>query len=737
MVRLPEHIRDALLAREIYPTQSDGELFLQFCLQRVPATHPEAFEGRRWVDRLIIEDHIDPGVEAHRTSTFVATTDWFHTFVTEALNQLPAPQDQGALEHIQDTCFSLFTSVMQSKDSSFLTDLEQHCEAKDRAAWKLFTERPPEVLVATAKWRHWKPGRLKEESATTQRKLEQHLRQRWAERVISILAPHAKDIPHMRVLQGDNIMQEYLDLLGDTRFRTLRIHCLGLESIQRLGFTNIPWSESDVRNLLNSLRDQEITPHKLQNIWNTLKWYSSKFGLLDPDSLERLKSKRKTIQEGLVETVVKPQRKAQLPSLAVVSALERVAAGDLAVAHGTDKVTPQQLMDQYICAIARFQVACSSRFNDLQHTSPANFKVSDKSLELQAWQTKTVSAFRIKKNPVPLIAPLHSFTGKSWWKPLTTTWTRLVGHDNFKDMDYLVPTVSSDYTGFIPRPSQADRALRWLKDALHRSGLLTADQYCKLSWHSFRVFIPDCAYQLGMPRDQRQYLGNWSAENTADIYTREKRKVVHRAWTEVAERLPSLDLDSQKLVPIDLDHQDWQPKVWAVDEEGHHHTAPSSPRSKVARTSDDGESRSKQNSPGSQDSWGMVTPPKQTDDHQIPLRVICSNKPNRNTRLYSIHLVNAEGKAVGCGWQPTATKALDLNPLDYHNDQANFAKCNRCFKKHTFPDGWTTLLPVPDAPSSDDLSSGDLSSDIFSDASNDTASDEDKVAASQVINKES
>ena len=143
-------------------------------------------------------------------------------------------------------------------------------------------------------------------------------------------------------------------------------------------------------------------------------------------------SKRKTIQEGLVETVVKPQRKAQLPSLAVVSALEHVAAGDLAVAHGTDKVTPQQLMDQYICAIARFQVACSSRFNDLQHTSPANFKVSDKSLELQAWQTKTISAFRIKKNPVPLIAPLHSFTGKSWWKPLTTTWTRLVGHDNFK-----------------------------------------------------------------------------------------------------------------------------------------------------------------------------------------------------------------------------------------------------------------------------------------------------------------
>ena len=110
------------------------------------------------------------------------------------------------------------------------------------------------------------------------------------------------------------------------------------------------------------------------------------------------------------------------------------------------------------------------------------------------------------------MAPLYSFTGLDWWTIFTQSWDRLAAHDNFRDMDYLIPTISSDFTGLIPRPGQADRTLRWLKDALHRQGTLETSTFRQLSWHSFRVFIPDCAYQLGMPRDQRQYLGNWSKE---------------------------------------------------------------------------------------------------------------------------------------------------------------------------------------------------------------------------------
>jgi hypothetical protein len=114
-----------------------------------------------------------------------------------------------------------------------------------------------------------------------------------------------------------------------------------------------------------------------------------------------------------------------------IVALQKVAAG-------TDKLSPKKLMDQYICTMARFQVACSAVFKHLQQTSPGVYKLTEKTLELQAWQTKTVSALRIKKKMVPLIAPLYSFSGTDWWTVLIQSWDRLMAHENFNDMDYLI-----------------------------------------------------------------------------------------------------------------------------------------------------------------------------------------------------------------------------------------------------------------------------------------------------------
>ena len=111
-------------------------------------------------------------------------------------------------------------------------------------------------------------------------------------------------------------------------------------------------------------------------------------------------------------------------------------------------------------------------------------------LEFSAWQ-------RIRKHPVPLICPKYSFAGHGWWQPLLT-WTRLSKHPSFEESDYLIPTISKDGMGFIARPGQADRTLRWLKDALGRRG---GSLFQDLTWHSFRVFIPDCAFQLGISRE--------------------------------------------------------------------------------------------------------------------------------------------------------------------------------------------------------------------------------------------
>ena len=124
---------------------------------------------------------------------------------------------------------------------------------------------------------------------------------------------------------------------------------------------------------------------------------------------------------------------------------------------------------------------------------------------------------------------------------------------------YLIPTLSKDFEGVIPRPSTSDRGLRWLKEALVRQGV-DQDLVTPLTWHSFRVFIPDCAYQLGILRAQRQYLGNWQTESTADIYTREKRNVVVDIWSKVLGKIQEVDLQPGRMVREDLAHPDWDDK---------------------------------------------------------------------------------------------------------------------------------------------------------------------------------
>lgn len=239
MVRLPEHLRDSLLDHGIFPTQTEGELFMQLCIEQVPPDHPEAMEGGIWLSRVHPSNDCDPTNRAHQNSTMVATTPWMEEFVADCINRVPQPAPPEEKDLIYDTCFSLFTLIAGAPDSAFHTALQQQQECMDRARWRTFHARPPIMAIVEAKWRHWKPGRLKEESATTQRKLELHLRDRWAERIIGLLLPFAKDIPYLNAVNGENVHQEYLDLLGDTRFRTLRIH-LCFENIQKLGFNSNP-----------------------------------------------------------------------------------------------------------------------------------------------------------------------------------------------------------------------------------------------------------------------------------------------------------------------------------------------------------------------------------------------------------------------------------------------------------------------------------------------------------------
>ena len=282
-------------------------------------------------------------------------------------------------------------------------------------------------------------------------------------------------------------------------------------------------------------------------------------------------------------------------------------------------------------------------------------------------------------------------------------------------MDYLIPTLSKDFQGVIPRPSTSDRGLRWLKEALVRQGV-DQDLVTPLTWHSFRVFIPDCAYQLGIPRAQRQYLGNWQTESTADIYTREKRNVVVDIWSKVLGKIQEVDLQPGRTVREDLAHPDWDDKpldkpgdtesvndsngfelvqsdaeTGLIESEGGPNSASTQHTSASRRTRTAAKS-SELLRPLFQEIFAdEVAPPVG------PLVVVASLRKTGNPPKRKLHLLDRDGRAVGCGWSPDLTKVSSMTKDDYDSEAADLFHCTRCFHRFRLPSDWGVQSSLTDS----------------------------------------
>ena len=247
---------------------------------------------------------------------------------------------------------------------------------------------------------------------------------------------------------------------------------------------------------------------------------------------------------------------------------------------------------RYYLALTRFGSAASARANDMQHTRPATMKSTTKTLEFEAWQTKTTSVHEISKKPVPLIAPLHTFSGHKWWETITATIKPVAENGDFKEADFLFPALTSDYNGFIPRPATKNQIVsvvrKGLMDMVNAEEIWgTTESECetrpmkayeaisKFTMSSMRVFIPEWAYKAGVSREDRRYIGRWKDDTTPDVYTREhrtkilqimdkledKRNLIERT-TEVPEDLADEYFwktdGAGKPQITDVEHQSWQ-----------------------------------------------------------------------------------------------------------------------------------------------------------------------------------
>ena len=123
-----------------------------------------------------------------------------------------------------------------------------------------------------------------------------------------------------------------------------------------------------------------------------------------------------------------------------------------------------EVLDAFILGFARFQVGCSARFNNLQHVHPKDLIHTSNTVELKAWQTKTVSAARINREVQLHGNPLVDYLGGHG--PATGIRGGIPGHG------LLAPDSEQRLRRADPETfSTPERALRWLKDALLRRGV--------------------------------------------------------------------------------------------------------------------------------------------------------------------------------------------------------------------------------------------------------------------------
>jgi hypothetical protein len=293
-------------------------------------------------------------------------------------------------------------------------------------------------------------------------------------------------------------------------------------------------------------------------------------------------------------------------------------------------------------------------------------------------------------------------------------------NNNFSNMEFLLPMVTKDRTGFIRRPMTNAAGLRWIRTALIRLGAPNA-QVEKLTWPSFRVFFADWAFQAGISRDRRRYIGRWASEATADDYTREHRSVVCNIWKEVTPQTDKIRAGHS--APEDLSRKDYQLETRAgatgVPDPDAASKAPATAKDTIDLT---------KGAPGPVCLDPVPITPvivlaadlvsEQTGG---PLAVICATKKTGRPSTFKIHLLKTDGSCIGCAWKPRFEAYNNLNEQDFQTaGSQGMNPCKTCFKFYTYPTVWTTNLSHGAETSGSD---GFISSGSATDSENDSASE--------------
>ena len=567
------------------------------------------------------------------------------------------------------------------------------------------------ITKAIQHWRHYQPNRYRNEEPTTQRAIEDLVGQKWRTRLLNNLIPVSNHLEYLRKHDGADKWHKWMMLFGVTSANTVKHHCLAYEQITKFYPNPIfPWSDSTITNLFLYYINHQAPVTRLRKAWNTIRWITKTFGAPDPGQQQDLKNSYDHAVDQLTTKLYHINRKAIVPTMKSIHALERATANPAA-----SKAT------RYAAAVFRYQLGCSGRFNDIQHVAPSTIEHQKHTIEGKPWQTKTKKRHD-HSNHKPLICPKHSFTGIQWWLPLTEHAPALAAHES--SPDYLLPQPDKAFASLIPRPCQYHTALKWLRHILATNGS-DDETTTSITLHSLRLWAAETAFLARIDRDKRRYIGQWSQESTADVYTRDHRAMITSIWAEMTAKLdtdPTLLPAPRTMAPKDpRDPQYYEEPTAAsetpipetvnlVEEDVQPETAVTSlPQTPLKAEAE------------------RPTVHDYPSNKGGPLTIMINNSTTGLDRKHRIHFYTLGGRSIGCSTKYNPERQTAINSeQDYVELYLNSEICKFCNRHATVPASWCTAAAAIHTATEDEptMDQSD-STDNESCSTNDTASEDE------------
>ena len=260
-----------------------------------------------------------------------------------------------------------------------------------------------------------------------------------------------------------------------------------------------------------------------------------------PKAKAQAKTKAKAKTKGKAKAAAKAKQ-APMYTVATVVALE---------CYVTSEAPPYA---RALAWVALLMVYCSMRADDVQGIRPETMQLTSGGFRAKLGRTKTTGPdHRIKEVQI-FVLRTAGLSGNDWLKAGFKLWDKIT-----QKRDFLVLEAERDWSKPTTRGVDASSVSLYVSSVLQQLGtpkledgvyrmnrqrpLMAEEAHRFFRGHSPRNFLTSVAAAIGVPRDDRDFLGRWliAREKGSAEYTRAARAIVHRIQEEVCRAILTPD----------------------------------------------------------------------------------------------------------------------------------------------------------------------------------------------------